>query len=198
MEVTEAIRKRRSIRAYLDEPVAGELINQILEAARIAPSASNVQSWRFRVVTEEPTRALLCQAAFNQQFVEEAPVVIVACADLEVYGERVRKALELARSGAAGANLSSLLCLVGMEKLEDEVRCISNAVINVSIAVEHMVLVAASLGLGSCWVRAFDPDEVSRLLDLPPECPPLFLLPLGYAAEDPEMRPRKPLEDILL
>jgi nitroreductase len=194
----EAIRRRRSIRAYLDEPIPAEHINQILEAARIAPSASNVQSWKFRVVTDEATRVLLCQAAFNQKFVEEAPVVVVACIDLEAYGERARKTLELARSGAAGANLSSLLCLVGAEKLEDEVRCISNAVINVSIAVEHMVLTAASLGLGSCWVRAFDPDEVSRLLDLPPECPPLFLLPLGYAGEDPGMRPRKPLEDILL
>ena len=75
---------------------------------------------------------------------------------------------------------------------------LANAVINVSIAVEHMVLAAVSLGLGTCWVRAFRPERVSELLSLPPECPPVFLLPLGYPREDPEARSRKSLEEILL
>ncbi len=125
-------------------------------------------------------------------------MVIVACTDLGVYGERTARTLDLARTGKVKANLSTLLCLVGSENLEDEIRCITNAIVNVSIAVEHMVLVAASLDLGTCWVRAFDPARVSRVLNLPPECPPLILLPLGYPGEDPEARPRKPMANILL
>jgi nitroreductase len=198
LDVTEAIRERRSIRSYLNKPVPEEIIDKILEAARLAPSASNVQSWRFKVVTEEGIRELLREAAFNQKFVEDAPVVIVACTDLGVYGNRAARTLELVRSKKDEANLNALLCLVGSEGLEDEIRCISNAIINVSIAVEHMVLVAASLGLGTCWVRAFDPVMVSRILNLPPECPPLILLPLGYPGEDPGARPRKTTNNILL
>jgi nitroreductase len=198
LEAIETIRKRRSIRRYLDKPVPKETVKELLEAARLAPSASNVQSWKFKVVSERDIRASLRQAAFNQKFVEEAPTVIIACVDLEAYGERTRRAVELMRGKEAKSNLSTLLCLVGSENLEDEVRCISNAIINVSIAVEHIALMAASTGLGTCWVRAFDPEKVASILSLPPEYPPLFLLPLGYPGEDPEPRPRKPMDDILL
>jgi nitroreductase len=198
LEVMEAIRGRRSIRSYLNKPVPEEIIDKIMEAARLAPSASNVQSWRFKVVTEKGIRELLREAAFNQKFVEDAPVVVVACTDLGVYGERTAITVKLVRTETVKANLSALLCLVGSQNLEDEIRCISNAIVNVSIAVEHMVLVAASLGLGTCWVRAFDPEMVSRILNLPPECPPLILLPLGYPGEDPEARPRKTIDNILL
>jgi nitroreductase len=80
----------------------------------------------------------------------------------------------------------------------NEERDLTNALINVSIAVEHMVLAATSMGLGTCWVRAFLPERVSEILSLPPECPPLFLLPLGYPREVPGPRSRKTMEDILL
>jgi nitroreductase len=85
----------------------------------------------------------------------------------------------------------------GKEEDQEE-RSLTNALINVSIAVENMVLAATSLGLGTCWVRAFQPDPVSALLSLPPECPPLFLLPLGYADEEPDARSRRSMEEIML
>ena len=95
--------------------------------------------------------------------------------------------------------LPSLMRTLRSEKADDlEERNLSNAMINVSIAVEHIVLAAVSLGLGTCWVRAFQPGRVSETLSLPPECPPLFLLPLGYPREDPEARSRKPMEEILI
>jgi len=80
MDVIEVIRKRRSIRSYLDRPVEREKIDRLLEAARLAPSASNRQEWRFVVVTDRGRRAELAAAAANQDFVAEAPLVIAACA----------------------------------------------------------------------------------------------------------------------
>lgn len=199
MEVMETIRKRRSIRRYEDRPVPQEIIDELLEAARLAPSASNLQTWRFKVVTDEKTRRALREAAFNQRFVETAPVVIVACADFEAFGDRAKRSMELLRTRAVKPSLSMLIRTLRSERAADiEERNLTNVLINVSIAVEHMVLAATSLGLGTCWVRAFLPDRVAEILSLPPECPPLFLLPLGYSREDPEPRSRRPMEEILL
>ncbi|MBM4084275.1 MAG: nitroreductase [Planctomycetes bacterium] len=79
MDVMEAIRTRRSIRAYLDKPVEEEKLKRVLEAARLAPSAKNMQEWKFIVVRDPATRQKLVEAAKGQKFVGEAPVVIAAC-----------------------------------------------------------------------------------------------------------------------
>ena len=83
MDIIEVIRKRRSVRAYSDKPVAREVIERLLEAARLAPSASNRQEWRFVVVTDADRRAALCKAAGDQKFVAQAPVVMAACAETD-------------------------------------------------------------------------------------------------------------------
>jgi nitroreductase len=199
MEVMEAIRKRRSIRRYQDKEVPPELIREVLEAARLAPSGSNLQTWKFKVVTDADTRKALREAAFGQKFVERAPVVIVACADLTAFGDVSRRTMELLKSGAVKPSMEMALWYLRRNKAEDlEERNLVSACINVSIAVQNMVLAATSLGLGTCWVRAFRPEKVAALLRLPPEYPPLFLVTMGYAREDPEARSRKSLEEILL
>jgi nitroreductase len=81
MNVMEAIRTRKSVRAYEDRPVEDEKLQTVLEAARLAPSASNSQEWRFVVVRDADMRRKLAEAAHNQAFVGEAPVVIAACAE---------------------------------------------------------------------------------------------------------------------
>lgn len=198
MEVLEAIASRRSIRKYSPQQVPDEIINQILEAGRLAPSASNLQTWKFKVVTEPGIRKSLREAAYNQRFVEEAPVVIVACADLEALRDRLKRTLELLRAGAVRPSAGMILWYVRQRGSKEELRGFLHAVINVTIAVQNMVLAATSLGLGTCWVRAFEEEKVADALGLPPECPPIFLLPLGYPAENPEPRPRKSLDEILL
>jgi nitroreductase len=85
MEILETIRKRRSIRTYQDKIVEPEKLNRVLEAARLAPSASNRQEWRFVVVQDINTREQLMKAASNQRFVAQAPVVIAACADTDMH-----------------------------------------------------------------------------------------------------------------
>lgn len=83
MTVMEAIRLRKSVRAFLDRPVEEEKLRAVLEAARLAPSASNRQEWRFVVVRDPETRKKLVPAARDQAFVGEAPVVIVCCAETD-------------------------------------------------------------------------------------------------------------------
>jgi len=80
MNVVEAIKKRASVRSYLDKPIEDEKLNAVLEASRLAPSAGNRQEWRFVIVREGEVRRKLGEAANGQSFVGEAPVVIVACA----------------------------------------------------------------------------------------------------------------------
>ncbi len=83
MNVREAIKLRKSVRAYLDQPIEEEKLVTVLEAGRLAPSASNRQEWRFIVVRDPGTRAKLVDAANRQRFVGEAPAVIVACAETD-------------------------------------------------------------------------------------------------------------------
>lgn len=80
MDVKEAIMKRRSVRSYKDKEIPEEDLNTLLEAARLAPSARNKQSWKFIVIRDKEKREVLAQAAAEQEFVGEAPVVIAAVA----------------------------------------------------------------------------------------------------------------------
>ncbi len=83
MNVIDAIRTRKSVRAFLDRPVEDEKLRAVLDAGRLAPSASNRQEWRFVVVCNPETRKKLAAAAGGQTFVGEAPVLIVACAQTD-------------------------------------------------------------------------------------------------------------------
>jgi len=162
MELMQAIRARRSIRSYLDRPVEEDKLLAVLEAGRLAPSAKNMQDWRFIVVSEPATRQRLAEAARDQQFVAQAPLVIAAC------------------------GTSDLVMTCGQPAYA----------IDVAIALDHMTLAAASLGLGSCWIGAFYEDRVKKMLAVPPEVRVVALLPLGYPADMPAPRPRKSLKDI--
>ncbi len=162
MELMQVIRARRSIRSYLDRPVEEEKLLAVLEAGRLAPSARNMQDWRFIVVSDPATRQRLAEAAKGQQFVAQAPLVIAAC------------------------GTSDLVMTCGQPAYA----------IDVAIALDHMTLAAASLGLGSCWIGAFYEDRVKQILAVPPEVRVVALLPLGYPADMPAPRPRKSLEDI--
>ncbi|OFW56095.1 MAG: hypothetical protein A2W01_10135 [Candidatus Solincola sediminis] len=196
MDIMEAIKQRRSIRSYKDDPVPVGLLDQVLEAGRLAPSSSNVQSWRFKVVTDKAAKGELRKAAMDQSFVEEAPAVIVACLDLDAFRERTRGIVELLKDEDGSVKDCDVAGLFALCDGPDEKRCLIHAFMNVSIAVENMVLTAVSLGLGTCWVRAFEPLKVAHALSLPPECPPAVLLPIGFPNQDPPARPRKEMHEI--
>lgn len=165
--IEEVIKNRRSVRRFKPDPVPGELLKKVLEAARWAPSAGNVQPWKFFVVTSPAKKEALAAAALGQRFVAEAPVVVVVCALL-------RKA-----AGAYGARGKELYCLQ-----------------DTAAATQNMLLMATALGLGGCWVGAFREEEVKKALGLEGDVRPVALVPLGYPQAVPSPPPRLPLEEI--
>ena len=144
MDMMQAVRQRYSCRAYKPEPVNEETLGQILEAARLAPSARNFQDWRFVVVTDQQTRDQLKVAARNQAFVNQAPVVIAACS---VSSHRMRcgqmvapidVSIALEHIALAASSLGLATCWVG-SFLPDKVRQVLHIPTEVMI-VELMTL----------------------------------------------------------
>lgn len=168
MDVFEAIKGRRSIRAYREIDVPQEIVEKLIEAARWAPSAGNIQPWEFIVVRNPETKRKLAEAALGQSFIEEAPVVIVVCADEERsargYGTRGR----------------TLYCIQ-----------------DTAAAIQNIHLAAYAMGLGTCWVGAFREDEARKILDIPAGVRPVAIIPVGYPAESPPPRSRRQLKQII-
>lgn len=163
--ILEAILKRKSVRSYLDTDVEEEKLREVLEAGRIAPSACNIQPWKFIVVKDPEKRRLLAEASKGQSFVGKAPVLIVGC-----LVER-------------GFNMGDWY---------------DSGVLDVGIALDHMTIQAAYLGLGTCWIGAFNEKEVKRILGVPAEVRVVALLTLGYPRNSNIAgKDRKPLNEVV-
>lgn len=199
MELSEAIQQRRSTREFLGRPVQQDQIEEILEAARLAPSATNRQPWRFVILQQEKEKELIAEAV-TQTFVVNAPVVFVCCLDRSVFTREVvsQRIEELVEINVISREVADLLYLRKMPESVKEAGIPLSAFIDMGIAVEHMVLRACSLNLGSCWVRMFDADRLHALLGLPAEIEVIALLPVGYPVSVPGQRPRLSREDIVL
>jgi len=169
MEVFESIVTRYSVRHYEKKDVPDEIIGQILEAGVRAPSAGNVQPWEFIVVKDIEIKKELSSAALRQKHVEEAPIVIVVCADEEKSSEKY------------GNRGKTLYCIQ-----------------DTAAAIENMLLVANSLGLGTCWVGAFEEDKVKSILNIPQKLKPVALITVGFPVEyeKPTKTLRIPFENI--
>ena len=172
MNVLDIIKKRQSVRKYQDRPVEEEKLKLILEAARLAPSSSNSQPWHFiavkdRELRKELVRAVPLGAAAINKFIENSPVIIVGCVTSNFF--------------------QKVTALFGRE----------NHIIDVSIAMEHMVLEAEELGLGTCWIGWFDEGKVKKLLTVPEAAKVVAMLTLGYPSEGgTHATTRKALEEI--
>lgn len=173
MEVISAIRTRRSTRRYQSTAVDTKTLELVLEAARWAPSWANTQCWRFIVVRDTSIRDELAQLlAGNRaaQAIREAPVIIVACAEL----------------GKSGYLKGQLATDKGDWYLFD-----------VALAMQNLTLAAHSLGLGTVHIGHFDARKVAALLEVPPGFCVVEMTPLGYPDEEPPARPRKELAAIV-
>jgi len=206
LTLSEAIKQRRSIRRFKPDPVPREAIKEMLEAARLAPSGSNRQPWRFIVVTDAEEKKKLRQICLDQAFVEDAPVVFVCCADLMAYSKdsRWQREQEFRDTGVV-QSLSGAFADPEFRTLmlnlpdPDMMAYLTTATANTYIAIEHMVLTATSLGLATCWVGATgSPGEIASLFGLPETTIVVAALPTGYPAQSPPPRPRVALDKILL
>ena len=172
MDFFDTIRRRRSIRKYTSDPIPLGHLKQMLEAARLAPSAGNYQPWKFVVVRDPTTRQQLAVAARRQNFLAGAAAIIVVCADANVY---------LPPPPREPGVLLVPPCFES----------------DVMIAVEHLVLAATALGYGSCWVGAFNERDVKQVLGIPMRLKVVALVALGVAAEAPQPLSRKPLSELV-
>lgn len=202
MDVRDAIQARRSIRKFKSDEVPDTEIRELLEAARLAPTGSNLQANRFVVIKSAFERMKLKECT-PLPFVAHAPVVIACCIDREALGHAGVRYAELMEAQAfAGTPLAEDKTL--LESLAKKRSALGpDAVkaylgLNLAIAVEHIVLRAVELGLGSCWVMMFDGEKTKRLLGLEERYDVIALLPVGYPDQSPGPRPRVPLEEILL
>ena len=168
MELLEAIKTRRSTRTFKKQTIPDNAIETIIDAARCAPSAGNIQPWEFVIIKNPTVKKKLAEAALNQSHVEEAPVVIVVCAD------------EKRSSMGYGKRGRTLYCLQ-----------------DTAAATQNILLAAHSMGLGTCWVGAFNEDEVKDILKAPEGIKPVAMIPLGYANQTARQRGRRLLNQIV-
>jgi nitroreductase len=168
MDLWTAMNNRHSVRRFAPGEVDASSVKKLLEAAVRAPTAGNMQPWHFVVVRSPEVKQALASAANGQAFVAQAPVMIVVCADPE------RSA---ARFGSRG---SELYCLQ-----------------DTAAATEHILLAATALGLGACWVGAFDEAAAARTLQLPAQWRPVAMVPVGQPGAGPRTSSaRRPLHEV--
>ncbi len=168
MDILEAIKGRRSIRTFKTKDVHEEIVEKLLDAASYAPSAGNIQPWEFIVVRKPEIKRGLAEAALAQTFIEEAPVVIVVCAN------------ENRSSMGYGLRGKTLYCIQ-----------------DTAAAIQNILLTAYSLGLGTCWIGAFIEDEAREVLKIPQGTRPVAIIPIGYPAETPPPRNKRTLNQIV-
>jgi nitroreductase len=167
MELAQSIESRMSVRGFTAEDVPEELVNEALRLAVLAPSAGNLQARDFVVVRDPLVKDKIAEAAFDLDFLRQAPVVVVCCANLA----RIRN------YGDRGA---TLYCLQ-----------------DVAAAVEHILLFAASQGLGACWIGAFDEAEVSKALSLPARARPVTIIPIGRPKTQARRTKRLEMDEVV-
>jgi len=168
MEVREAMERRSSIRSYSDEEVPGDVIETLARASYLAPSAGDIHPYRIVVVRDESKRMALALASYEQEFIAEAPVSLVFFIDLDSAGRGY---------GERGIHLYSLL--------------------DVGAAVENLMIAATDMGLGTCWVGAFDEQAVNELLGAPPEWRAVSIVSLGRPSGSDRHPPPPLLAEVL-
>ena len=201
MELLKAIQSRRSIRKFKSDEVPDAAIRELLDAARLAPSGSNLQATRF-VVIKSPVERMRLKECTPLPFVAHAPVIIACCIDREAMGSTLARYRELMEAQAfAGTPLDDPTLMEAAAKRRsgmDQAAIKAYLTLNAAIAIEHIVLRAVDLGLGSCWIMMFDSAKTKRMLELDDRYDVVALLPVGYPDQSPAARPRLPLEELIL
>jgi len=167
MDVMDVIITRRSIRAYMNKPVAYKLLCEILNTAKYAPSSGNIQNWKFILVDNQAAKDGIAECCLDQEWMAAASHYIVICNDTtnvkRMYHSRGEKLYSIQNCAAVASNI---------------------------------MLAAHGQGLATCWVGAFDEDKLKAILKIPDDIAPEIIITIGYAAEDAPETPRYPLEEI--
>ena len=194
-----AMMERRSIRQYKADAVPDDMLQELLAAARLAPSGTNHQPWRFIVVKNQQVKERIQAAAFNQKFLSQAPILLVCCADLTTYAYDTKKRLqELIDAGVFGPEAFDSYPDIDKPKDVNTLKAfIPHAMLNVGLAMEHIALRAVSLGLGTCWVQLMRAKQIAQILEMPEHLVITGLMPVGFPDQNPVPRPRVSIQEIV-
>ncbi|MBI5935453.1 MAG: nitroreductase family protein [Chloroflexi bacterium] len=168
MNFFDIVNARHSIRAYQSQPVEQEKLQQILESINSAPSAGNLQAFEVYLVADANHKAELGKSSYDQEFLMQAPIVLVFCA-------------HAARSA------------VRYEERGSDLYCVQDATIACSFA----MLATTALELSTVWVGAFDEKAVQEIIGAPQVHRPVAMLPIGYPAANPRKKSRRSLDDLI-
>ena len=164
MDFLELTKKRYSVRAYKPDPIEDDKLQKVLEAARLAPTACNLQPFQFIVIHTKGKETEL-QRIYSDSWFVQAPIVICAC----------------------GMPSQSWVRRDGKNYWA----------VDVTIAMDHLILAAADLGLGTCWIGAFNPNAARKVLNLPGDVEPIAFTPLGYPDDQPGYKSRKSVDELV-
>ncbi len=174
MDVKKAIEETRSVRQYQDKEISEDLIKELMDAARLAPSGNNAQPWKYKVITSDKEKALLKENnVFKQDWVYNSPVIILCCGDPEAYPKGEFE-----------------------EGLDDPYE--ARALRDLAISSQNLVLRATELGLGTCYVGWVNKPKIKKVFELPERYVIPYVITVGYPADKPKQKSRKNIEDILL
>lgn len=179
-EVTQLIRSHRSIRKFKNQEVDRSIIEELVLCGQAAATSSNVQAVTVIQVKDPAKRDAIADLAGGQKYVSTAGAFLVYCADMS----RPKYACEQ-QQGDFAAGMTEHFII---------------ATVDVALAAQNSVVAAESMGLGICYIGGIrnNPAEVSELLSLPEHVYPVFGLCLGYPDQDPEVKPRLPVEAVLM
>lgn len=161
METIKAINERRSIRKFKNIEIGEDILSTLLGAAQMAPSAGNMQGRDYIIITDQIIKQKLVKASYDQEFIKHAPIIIVLIANIE-------------RSSNRYGDRGTLY-----------------AIQDASASIMNLMLAAHDLGLGTCWVGAFNDDSVKEILKIPPSLKPLAIIPIGYPDDDAPLAPQR-------
>lgn len=168
MDAIDCIQTRRSVRSFLNKPLSRETIGELLDAGRVAPTAGNLQDAKFLFVTDRDEKMKIADACVEQAWIATAPVVIVVGSEI-ARDERMY--------GERGAKVYIYQ--------------------NAAAAVQNILLCANALGLGACWVGAFDDDILRRAVNMPANVVPQAVIPVGHTAKHENKIPKLDLENVV-
>lgn len=178
--VLKLLRSHRSIRKFTEQPIEDRLLKDLITAGQSAATSSNLQGTSVIRVRNPKTRRAMAELAGGQAYVEEAAEFLVFCADL---------------------NRSGWCCEQSGKTMADRMtEHFIMVTVDVALFAQNVVIAAESEGLGTCYIGGLrnDPQQVSELLELPENVYPVFGLCLGYPNQNPECKPRLPLDAVLM
>lgn len=179
-----AVRNRRATQGFKDEPIPEQVLDEILQSTLLAPSGYNLQPWRFIVVKDEDARKRLRKAAMNQPKVEEAPVVVIACADPNSWQKDIDRVIKLGQeTGQIKDEQSADFIRSNATKYLNSTDTRLWATKQTMIAFTQMMLLAETLGLDTAPMEGFFEDQVKKEFNIPEDLIVLALLAIGRAGK---------------